>query len=162
MLVLALLMAFLAGFFVIANLWRLGSRGIVHRVADGDGLEVNQDGQIIRVRIANIDAPEWDQPFGRAARAQLAKLCPVGSIVELGWSRIDVYGRRVSRVRCSAGDAGNIMISAGLAHAISYSGAARQRRAVAGRLGLWSADGVVHPSDWRAQRSDNRLWSVTA
>ncbi|XIW30428.1 thermonuclease family protein (plasmid) [Escherichia coli] len=43
----------------------------VIRVLDGDTLEILQDKKPVRVRLANIDAPEKKQPFGRWSATQL-------------------------------------------------------------------------------------------
>ena len=42
--------------------------GKVVRVLDGDTVEVMHDGKAERIRLAQIDCPEKDQPFGQAAK----------------------------------------------------------------------------------------------
>ncbi|MBF5591007.1 thermonuclease, partial [Escherichia coli] len=49
-------------------------QGNVIRVLDGDTLEILQDKKTVRVRLANIDAPEKKQPFGRWSATQLKDL----------------------------------------------------------------------------------------
>lgn len=50
--------------------------GLVVAIADGDTLTVlNEDFEQVKVRLAEIDAPEKRQPFGTRARQSLGELC---------------------------------------------------------------------------------------
>lgn len=49
-------------------------QGKVIRVLDGDTIEVLQDKKPVRIRLANIDAPEKKQAFGRWSTNQLKSL----------------------------------------------------------------------------------------
>lgn len=50
--------------------------GLVIRVADGDTLTVLREGRSdVRVRLAEIDAPESGQAFGGASRRALTEMC---------------------------------------------------------------------------------------
>ena len=49
-------------------------QGKVIRVLDGDTIEVLQDKKPVRIRLANIDAPEKKQAFGRWSTNQLKGL----------------------------------------------------------------------------------------
>lgn len=44
-------------------------------VADGDTITVLSDGKAVKIRLANIDAPERRQPFGERAKLSLSQLC---------------------------------------------------------------------------------------
>src|SRR5688572_26056737 len=58
-----------------------GTKCRVSRIADGDSFVCSQAG---RVRLLMIDAPEVAQgPEGRQAKAALARLAPVGTVVTL-------------------------------------------------------------------------------
>ena len=46
----------------------------VTRILDGDTLEVKDDGELIRIRLVDIDAPEKSQPFGQRAKQKLSEL----------------------------------------------------------------------------------------
>src|SRR4029434_7889257 len=49
--------------------------GIVVAIHDGDTLTVLVERKQVKVRIADIDAPEAKQPFGTRSRQALATLC---------------------------------------------------------------------------------------
>lgn len=49
--------------------------GLVVSVHDGDTLTVLVEKQQVKVRLAEIDAPELGQAFGQSSRQSLAKLC---------------------------------------------------------------------------------------
>ena len=50
--------------------------GLVVAIADGDTLTVlNEDFQQVKVRLAEIDAPEKKQAFGTRSRQSLGELC---------------------------------------------------------------------------------------
>jgi len=67
-------------------------------VLDGDTIDVlTQDKQKIRIRLANIDAPEKSQAFGQRSRQNLASMV-AGKSVEVIDTGGDQYGRRVGRV----------------------------------------------------------------
>ena len=77
--------------------------GTVTRVSDGDSIEVQLASGRARVRLANIDTPEHDQPYGREASAALKALLPLGATQEdkracrLGfrfWFRLGFWFRR--------------------------------------------------------------------
>ena len=71
--------------------------GTVVDISDGDTLRIRSDGEIVKIRLKGIDAPEMTQPFGPESRRHLSDLtflreavanCPVA----------DKYGRRVCTV----------------------------------------------------------------
>ena len=50
--------------------------GLVVAIADGDTLTVlNEDFQQVKIRLAEIDAPEKRQAFGTRSRQSLSELC---------------------------------------------------------------------------------------
>ena len=78
-------------------------KATVNRVIDGDTVDMIMDlgfgvSKLVRIRLADIDAPEVkgdERPEGLSAKAYLESLLPVGSIVEVltekdkdaGWGR---------------------------------------------------------------------------
>jgi endonuclease YncB( thermonuclease family) len=78
----------------------------VVKVNDGDSLEVrDSNGLVHRVRLAGIDAPEHDQPFGNRARQALSRLV-LDHDVRLEIQKRDGYGRLVAKVWVVSPDAG--------------------------------------------------------
>lgn len=73
--------------------------GTVVRVLDGDTVTVmeNWTGKLYRIRLASIDAPEKDQPYGREAMVLLRQLA-YGKEVEAHVRENDKYQRLVAHV----------------------------------------------------------------
>lgn len=70
---------------------------MVVAISDGDTLTVRPDGgEQLRVRVAEIDAPESRQPFGAAAKRSLSDLC-IRERAEIRPQKTDRYGRTVAR-----------------------------------------------------------------
>src|SRR5262245_34431602 len=78
-------------------------------VTDGDTLTARCDAtralpeQTVRVRLAEIDAPEQGQAFGTKARAHLAALCfeRRAEVQPIAVGSVDRYGRVVANVVCN-------------------------------------------------------------
>lgn len=128
--------------------------GRVVNVHDGDTLTILSARQQIRVRLADIDAPELGQGFGRASRESLAALC-AGQQSAVTPTATDRYGRTVARVSCRSTDAATHQVASGMAWVFTryaptgsplYS---LQGAAKAERRGLWSAPQPVPPWEWR-------------
>lgn len=133
--------------------------GKVVSIADGDTLTILADGQYqYRVRLAEIDAPESGQPFGRTSRQMLSDLA-FGREVVVRVIDLDRYGRTVGRVRAGAVDVNAEMVKRGGAWAFrQYQSDQRfqlwEKEARAAKRGLWGlqADQIIAPWDWRAGR----------
>lgn len=122
-------------------------------VADGDTLTLLVDTKPVKIRLANIDAPEKSQPFGQRSKQSLSQLC-WGKNAEYATQSIDKYKRTVALVYCDGVMANKAQVTAGMAwvypkynkdealptmeHAARLSG-----------LGLWSEVGPVPPWKWR-------------
>ena len=125
-------------------------------VADGDTITVLEGGKPIKVRLANIDAPERRQPFGEPAKLSLSQLC-YRQDARLEVTGTDRYGRRIARVSCAGIDANRAQVERGLAWVyVKYNqdprlpalqdGARKERR------GIWSEPGPVPPWEFRKAR----------
>ena len=64
---------------------------MVPGVADCDTLCANVEGHSVRIRLAQIDAPEEAQAFGRRSGQSLRELV-CKKQVELAWKSLDRYG----------------------------------------------------------------------
>ena len=134
---------------------------VITAVSDGDSLRArcpeNPTGrstQAVKVRIANIDAPELQQAYGRSAKAHLAQLCLKRDALIYPVA-IDSYGRLIAHVRCQSQDAANAQLSAGLAWLYTRDGQARRRltplqtQAQNAHTGLWAQTAPLAPWDYR-------------
>lgn len=123
-------------------------------VNDGDTVTcLDTEGRRVRVRLLDIDAPELDQPMGRAARAALAaKLA--GGVVRVEGGSHDRHGRLLGRLLVEGRDLNREMVADGWAWAFTgFAGdewlAAAEEEARRGRRGLWADPGPLPPSRWR-------------
>jgi len=126
-------------------------------VADGDTLDARIAGAKVRVRVADIDAPEKAQPFGDEARLRLKALVldqPVRVVVR----EKDQYGRSVAHVFTEDGrNIAEVLVEEGLA--VEYRRYSKNPRlkdletaAREARRGLWSQDDPVRPRLFRKRR----------
>lgn len=118
-----------------------GLAGTVVGVIDGDTIDVLASGRAVRVRLAEIDAPERHQAFGTKARQAMADLTFRRAVVVVDEGR-DRYGRMIGTVTVDGRNVNLAMVAAGFAWAYAryvkhpeYSAA--QDAARAARRGLW-------------------------
>jgi endonuclease YncB( thermonuclease family) len=140
---------------------------LVVGIADGDTMSVRCDptagapAETIKVRLAEVDAPEHHQPFGTRSRESLAAMCfkqraEVRPIAAGGG--LDKYGRTVAHVACDGRDAGIGQLRAGMAwvfdkYVIDRSLYRLQDEARAAHRGLWADAQPVAPWEWRRSRT---------
>lgn len=122
-------------------------------VSDGDTLTVLHDQQQVKVRLAEIDAPEKAQAFGTRAKQSLSDMC-FGKTAEVYPQTRDRYGRTVARVRCDGIDANAEQVRRGMAwvytkysHDPAFPPLELEARAA--RRGLWADPAPVPPWEWR-------------
>lgn len=130
--------------------------GRVVRVLDGDTVSVlTAEKKEIRVRLAEIDAPEKDQPFGMKAKTMLSDLIFAKdvTVVKTGTDR---WRRQLGRIYQGQTDVNLEMVKAGGAWAYTEylkDGALRtaEEAARSSTLGLWALqeDQRVPPWEWR-------------
>lgn len=129
-------------------------QGKVIRVLDGDTIEVLQDKKPVRIRLANIDAPEKKQAFGRWSTNQLKSLV-AAQLVTVAYTQTDRYGRIIGRVFTTNGtEASRFMVQSGAAWVYEHYNTdkalpALQREAQAQKRGLWADSQPVPPWEWR-------------
>ena len=126
---------------------------MVTGVEDGDTLYANVDGHSIRIRLAQIDAPEKAQAFGRRSEQSLREL--VGrKQIELTWKSLDRYGRPISQVTVDGLDVNAEQVRRGFAWVFRrYSNDAAlialEAQAKSAGIGLWGDPQPVAPWNWR-------------
>jgi len=117
------------------------------RVIDGDTLEL-ADGR--KVRLAEIDAPELNQPWGLQATKFLKSI--EGKSIILQGEKTDRYGRVLAHISFDGDDMGEKLVEAGLAWQYEqYSRSERlaelERKAQKQEIGIWSKP--IPPWEWR-------------
>ena len=127
--------------------------GTVIGVTDGDTLTVLVVRTPVRVRLAEINAPDNGQEFGERSRQALANLCM------RQWATVHVigtdhYGRTVGRVQCRGQDASTDQVRYGMAwvsdrYATDDSLNQLQQDARDARIGLWRHPNPIPPWRWR-------------
>ena len=125
-------------------------------ISDGDTLTVLHERQPIKIRIAEIDAPEKKQPFGTRSKQSLSDLC-FGKQAEVFPEKTDRYGRTIARVKCEGQDASAHQVQTGMAwvydrYVTDRSLYTLQNLARSGRRGLWVEMEAVPPWEWRKAR----------
>jgi endonuclease YncB( thermonuclease family) len=130
------------------HLWR------VVGVHDGDTITcLDESNQQQKVRLAEIDAPEIGQDYGKVSREVLAEMV-FGKTVEVTEDGKDRYGRWIGHLSMNGVDVNRQMIATGNAwHYGDYSRdtslAALQTQAQSQRLGLWAQPSPIAPWDFR-------------
>lgn len=123
-------------------------------VMDGDSVLVLRDNKKIKVRLANIDAPEMAQPYGKESRLALVKLI-LKKQVHISSRAVDTYGRLIAELTVSGINVNAEMVRSGMAWEYSHfhrdkNYLALQTEAQQARRGLWGESGQpVQPEQWR-------------
>lgn len=138
--------------------------GDVVRIIDGDTVVVLVDRQQVRVRLADIDAPESGQAFGSRSRQSLADMI-FRQQVRVIEKDTDRYGRTLGVIyatqcaqvnSCVDYNVNAQMVHAGMAWAYRFRDRptdpqmfAIEQEARAARRGLWSDPHAQEPWKWR-------------
>lgn len=138
-----------------ASAARADFAGPVIAILDGDTIDVLIDRQPVRVRLAQIDAPEKRQAFGTRSRQALSALVFRQSVTVADAGR-DRYGRVLGTVYVSGVNVNAEMVRQGMAwvyrqYATDRSLFALENEARAGRRGLWADPSPVPPWQFRRQ-----------
>jgi endonuclease YncB( thermonuclease family) len=141
---------------------RIGDERVLYgplvRVRDGDTLEVKIQGFVMDFRIAEVDAPEHDQPYGAQARSELLALVRGKTVVLLPIDT-DRYGRTVAHVWVGDVDVGRELVKRGAAwfydeYATDATLYELERIARDAARGLWALPKAerIEPWVWRRER----------
>ena len=128
--------------------------GVVVFVPDGDTIHFDSGGELMKLRMEGIDAPERSQPFGEAAGETLRRTI-LDKRITVRVTTEDAYGRLVGTAFDENGtDLNAAMVAAGLAWWYRYfSNAARleklETEARAFRRGLWAQENPEAPWNYR-------------
>jgi micrococcal nuclease len=131
--------------------------GNVVRILDGDTVEIlDQQKTTIRVRLANIDAPEKKQAFGEVARQALAKMA-YRQDVQVTDRGGDRYGRRIGVLTVNGKELNSAMVAQGMAWVYARyntdpSLPGIEQKARAEKVGLWADTNPTPPWEFRHAR----------
>jgi len=141
---------------------RAGDEGVFYgpllRVKDGDSLVVRVQGVEMDFRLADVDAPEIDQPYGQQAKRELASLA-AGKQLVLKPIDTDRYGRTIAHVWNGDTYLNEQMVKRGaawfyaeFAHGPTLYGVEQEARKA--KLGLWALPlkDRVEPWVWRERK----------
>jgi micrococcal nuclease len=122
-------------------------------VIDGDTLVVLHNGAKEKIRLANIDAPEKDQPYGMDARQAMIGMVLKKQVL-IDTKAIDKYGRTVALVSVDGSSVNEAMVKRGMAWEYSHYKPGRvymalQSEAQQAHRGLWSQRNPIAPWVWR-------------
>jgi endonuclease YncB( thermonuclease family) len=137
---------------VRAETWQ----GTCTGVLDGDSLLVSGGRGKKEVRLYGVDAPEFDQAYGRQARACLRTLV-LKKTVTIEPLDMDTYGRTIAKVYREGDCVNERLIADGCARVYTRFCKPEDREAWSvlehnarqQRSGLWSQDNPVAPWDFR-------------
>lgn len=125
----------------------------VIEVLDGDTVLVLRGHQKIKIRMANIDAPEKAQEGGMAAKQSLFDMVQHRQ-VQVDSQAVDSYGRIVGTLTLDGNNINEEQVRRGMAWEYSNYHSnktyiALQNEAQQARRGLWAQPGAMPPSQWR-------------
>ncbi len=131
-------------------------RAKVKQIVDGDTIEILWHKDARRVRIWGIDCPEWDQPYSAKSK-EFTREMLVGKVVEVVPKDNDTYGRLVAVIIVNHANISEELVRSGLAWVHIYyckepvceRWMIMQKKARAGRLGLWRDHHPIPPWLWK-------------
>lgn len=135
--------------------------GTVTRITDGDTVTFTSNtGGHFKVRLNAIDAPEKKQPFNKASRRSLAKLCLNQSATVIT-NKQDKYGRSIGDLFCNGVSANQYQVQHGYAWVFrKYSQEQRllalESNAHHSYIGLWSDPSPIPPWEWRKAKREGK------
>jgi micrococcal nuclease len=125
----------------------------ITRYIDGDTVLIDDDHHSYRLRIAEIDAPEINQAYGKKSKRALIDLCknvPV-HVQLLGQ---DQYHRNIGKLQCNQTWVSQYMVENGYAWFYQHYSSSillnhLEQEARKKNLGLWQSNSVIPPWTWR-------------
>ena len=129
------------------------------RVVDGDGLEAEINGiGNLNIRLAYVDAPEFDQPWGKESKDELWRLTDSDSL-DFELIKYDKYDRVLAVVWSDNKNINLEMLKRGhawlIVHLTPESDIEEYKNARAtaqkNATGLWQSSWPIPPWEWRSQ-----------
>lgn len=133
--------------------------GTVIGVADGDTLTIlDARKRRHRVSLAEVDAPERNQPFGTQSRQSLVGVC-FRKAAQVEWQAKDRKDGYIGRVTCAGVDANAEQVRRGMAWVsplLTKPGSPLYELEAYARIrgvGLWADPQATPPWQWRAPKA---------
>ncbi|MGA9666571.1 MAG: thermonuclease family protein [Gallionella sp.] len=128
-------------------------------VIDGDTVLIRRASGLVKIRLAEIDAPEIAQAFGAASKRSLSGMV-MGRRVRIASEATDQYGRMVAHLGVDGLDVNAEQIRRGMAweysnHHSDKALIALQNEARLASRGLWAQSDPMPPWEWRLR---HRYW----
>jgi endonuclease YncB( thermonuclease family) len=139
--------------------------GKVVSIADGDTVTILDNNQQTKIRLAEIDTPEKNQPYGKKAKKALSDFI-FGKIVRIEIDTIDRYGRTVGTIFLNDLNINKEMVKAG--HAWVYVQYAKdktlfdlEKNAKENQSGLWALPEGERIAPWQWRRGKRSIEKET-
>lgn len=126
---------------------------------DGDTVKIRDGEAVYKLRIADIDAPERNQTYGKKSRRALMQLCEISDglqpNIHAALSGTDKYGRKLGKLFCHDQDISLLMLEQGHAWRdrfnLNRDLILAEDHAKKQKLGLWQYANPMPPWIWRKQ-----------
>ncbi len=146
-------MKYLQLLFLIITTSFTTSAQLVVQVYDGDTYKILHQGKLQIIRLANVDAPELSQYYGRLVKTAVSKLI-LTKTVRIHVFGKDRFGRTVASITVAGKSLDSILVSNGWAwHWLAYSHnkilSVYERLAIEASIGIWKCKHNVPPWIWR-------------
>ena len=147
--------------FLTQNVFAENLTGKVVSIADGDTVTILTDKKQTKIRLAEIDTPEKNQPYGKKAKKALSDFI-FGKTVRIEVDTIDRYGRIVGTIFLNDLNINKEMVKAG--HAWVYVQYAKdktlfdlEKNARENQLGLWALPEGERIAPWQWRRGKRSI-----
>ena len=147
--------------FLTDNVFAEDLTGKVVSIADGDTVTMLTDNKQTKIRLAEIDTPEKNQPYGMKAKKALSNLI-FSKNVQVEVVTIDRYGRTVGKIFLDGLNINKEMVKAG--HAWVYIQYAKdktlfalEKNAKENQLGLWALPKGERIPPWQWRRGKRSI-----
>jgi endonuclease YncB( thermonuclease family) len=137
--------------------------GRVVGVHDGDTVNLLISGnQQLKIRLAQIDAPESDQAFGQRSKQTLSDMV-FNKSIQVKKETIDKYGRTVGTIIVDGIDANKEQIKLGMAWVYrqyfhDQSMIQLEEEAQKSKIGLWSDPNPIPP--WKYRHGGKKVYAI--
>jgi micrococcal nuclease len=125
----------------------------ITRFIDGDTVLIDDNHHTYRLRIAEIDAPEINQAYGKKSKRALMDLCK-NTPVQVQLLGQDQYHRNIGKLQCNQTWVSQYMVGNGYAwfyqqYSNSLVLSHLEQEARKKNIGLWQSNNAIPPWTWR-------------